>query len=130
MKTKHTIESTSDYSQFVKHENQQPQDDAHVRKLAESMKKYGFLPSKPAQVFKHGSKLMLIDGHHRVAAAQLASVPVLYVIEPESHKDLIADGNWLVRKWKTESFVDRCAAHPMSAATVHSVAVSVGVNVI
>jgi hypothetical protein len=95
---------TDDHNRFVWHPNQQPPSEAHVRKIAESMRQYGFLPSKPIQVCRHGNQLTVIDGHHRLEAATLLRIPVYYVIEPPSHISLIGAVNVTVRKWSNLSF--------------------------
>ena len=57
------------------------------RALIESMKKYGFLDSKPIMVVRnHTKKLKIKAGHHRFLAAQELGIPVKYIIE--AHKDI------------------------------------------
>jgi hypothetical protein len=104
---KHTDQllKTQDYSRFVYHHNQQPISRAHVQKISESMRTYGFLPSKPIQVCKDGARLIVVDGHHRLEAATLLRIPIYYVVEPEEHLSLIGDVNVTVRKWSLTSFI-------------------------
>jgi hypothetical protein len=106
MKAHPQIKSTKDYGQFVHHEFQQTMSNTHIKKLAESMRQNGFLPSKPIQVYPTGEgRLGVIDGHHRLAAASLIGIPVFYLEEQEQHKELIGVENALVRRWSMESFI-------------------------
>jgi hypothetical protein len=82
----------------------------HVRKIAASMKRVGFLPSKPVQVCKNGRRFGIIDGHHRFSAAKLLGIPFYYVEEPFEHSELIGEENSLVRKWSNKSFVNLYAS--------------------
>ena len=104
MKTKAKIEQTTNYSLFVYHENQQAMSPVRVRRVAESMQKTGFWPSKPIGVFRSGGKLVIIDGHHRFEAARALGLSILFVEEPEEHGDLIGIANSIVGTWKTQSF--------------------------
>jgi hypothetical protein len=104
VKTKHIIESTQDYSLFNDHEFQQAMSPAHMKRIMASMQKYGFLPSKPIQVYKKGGKYYIIDGHHRFYSAKSLGIPVMFVVEPESLSEAIGDENYAVRKWSNESF--------------------------
>jgi hypothetical protein len=99
------LEESKDFDSFLKHQNQQPMSDSHVKKIAELMKRVGFLPSKPIQVCKYKDKYGIIDGHHRFAAARMLGIPFYYVVEDIDHSDLIGEENALVRKWASLSFV-------------------------
>ena len=98
------LQYTKDLSAFVPHEHQQPMSDSHSKHIAESMKAGGFWPSKPISCVKKGGRLVVVDGHHRLAAAKIAAVGVYYVEEPTSRLDDIGEANVLVRKWSNESF--------------------------
>jgi len=105
------LEQSNNYKLFVHHENQQPMSQLHVRRLASSMQKSGFLPSKPIQVYRRrDGKLVIIDGHHRFTAAMSIGIFIYYVIEPEVNSDLIGEENVLVRKWSSSSFVSLYAS--------------------
>lgn len=105
MNTKHKIESSNNYGRFVDHEFQQKMSPAHLKRIMASMNQFGFLPSKPVQVYTKGGKYYIIDGHHRFYAAKSLGIPVLFVVEPESHSDAIGMENYAVKKWSMESFV-------------------------
>jgi hypothetical protein len=99
------LEISSNYASFTPNDEQRPIIERHVSKLAEIMAKMGFLPSKPIQCFKKGSKYVLIDGHHRLAAAKRLGISFYFVVEPESHADTMASVNANVKTWVTADFV-------------------------
>jgi hypothetical protein len=105
------LEQTKNFSLFVFHENQQPINRFRAAKIGDSMLSVGFLPSKPIQVYRRNDgKLVIIDGHHRFTAAKANNLPVFYVIEPESHSDLIGQVNYTVGKWSSDSFISLYAS--------------------
>ena len=104
MKTQ-AILSTNNFTLFVPHEYQQPMRASHVKKLAEKMRKNGYLASKPISVYRRSDgKLVVIDGHHRIAASQAAGVFVFYVIEKEEVANQIGDINEAQVTWSGLSF--------------------------
>lgn len=105
MKSNINTQQTINYNLFAYHENQQPMSPLSVRDIAESMRKTGFWSYKPIGVFRKNGKLVIIDGHHRFEAAKMLGLPVLFVVAPEKHGELIGVANSLVRKWTNESFV-------------------------
>jgi hypothetical protein len=111
MKTQ-SILSTNNFSLFVPHEYQQPMVALHVKRLAEKMKKNGYRVSKPISVYRRADgKLVVIDGHHRLAAAQLAGCFAYYVIEKEEVGEQIGDINEVQRVWCGLSFAKFHAGH-------------------
>lgn len=99
------LETSTNYAAFVANEEQRIIKDAHVKHLAEEMGKYGFLPSKPIQCFKKGAKFVVIDGHHRLAAAKRIGIPVFYVVEPEANAQTMASVNAHVKTWGTIDYI-------------------------
>lgn len=76
------IAKTSDYSQFAFSAENRPLNTAHpkFRRLVESMKKHGWLPSFPMTVTRDGAgKYIIIDGQNRFTAAKSLKIPVLFV---------------------------------------------------
>ena len=104
---KNMLRATRDYALFHDHRNQQPMSNKHINRLAESMKKNGFFPSKPISFYRdpETKKLIIIDGHHRLRAAQIAGVEVFMVEEDPQVELLIGDINAGVKKWTSISFV-------------------------
>jgi len=99
------IRETAVYTCFKYSPDQRDVKASHVRDIMESMKTWGFLPSKPVQVYQEGKKYVVIDGHHRLAAAKNLQIPVLFVVESKSHIDSIGNVNSVVRKWNLANFV-------------------------
>jgi len=106
---KSEIKYTSDYSLFIHHENQQPMSEKHVKALALSMRRVGFLGSKPITVVRKGTKLSIVDGHHRFWAGKINGIPVAYVIEEKAVSDEIGLLNSTVKTWSGMSFVNMWA---------------------
>lgn len=77
------IQETDDYGRFVLHGLNRAV--TNLKKLMESMKKYGFLDAYPIYCYMHtASKTLVIkDGHHRFEAAKALGLPVKYVVLPE-----------------------------------------------
>lgn len=99
------LEKTADHSKFVTNDEQRPIKEKHVKKLASAMQSMGFLPSKPIQCYRKNGKLVMVDGHHRFAAAKSLGIPVFYVVEDEQCQESMAAENSLVSKWGGEDFV-------------------------
>lgn len=100
-----TIAESSRYDSFLYNTEQRPICPAHVKGLMESMSTWGFLPSKPIQVYKRQNKHVIIDGHHRFLAAKNLGIDILFVVEPQSHQNSISDGNFRQKKWVIADFV-------------------------
>lgn len=99
------ILESSNYEMFKPHGEQQKMAAPHVKRIKVSMTRNGFIKAKPIHCYRDGKFLRIIDGHHRLRAAQELGIPVYYVIGGEEDRDLIADENWAVRKWTSEAFV-------------------------
>lgn len=97
--------TTTNYGLFIANDDQRQLDKNHVKRLAQSMEKVGFIPSKPIQCYKRGEKLVKVDGHHRFHAAKALGIPIYYVIESEESQHMIAAENFLVKKWNGNDFV-------------------------
>ena len=78
-------------------------DKNHVIHLKQSMKKFGFLASKPIQV---NDDMSIIDGHHRHRAAHELGIKVYYIIEPVVNvHEMIATIDKGTHKWKILDWV-------------------------
>jgi hypothetical protein len=73
------------------------------------MRAWGYLASKPIHVVREGSKLRVIDGHHRMEAARLAKVAVIYQIGEAKEADAMVDINRNTKSWTTRNYVDAYA---------------------
>jgi len=110
MKTaQNTLRETSQYDCFKYSPDQRNIKTSHVRDLMESMSTWGFLPSKPVQVYQEGKKYVVVDGHHRLVAAKNLQIPVIFVVESKSHCDAIGQVNGFQRKWQLANFVEMYA---------------------
>ncbi len=101
------IKTTTDYSLFSMMEQNRDIDMSNrkVKNLFKSMKDHGWLMAFPAMARKNGSKLILIDGQHRVAVARELGIPVRYVIED---RDIdVAQLNDTSHAWTVDDFVKR-----------------------
>lgn len=99
------LSETTTYSCFAYNKEQRPVDVKHVRDLMDSMNTFGFLPSKPVQVYRDGKKFVIIDGHHRFIAAKNLGIPVIYVIEHISHSESMAKVNGLQKTWQLKNYL-------------------------
>jgi len=99
------LQSTTNYGLFVANDDQRKLDQNHVRRLAQSMAKVGYIPSKPIQCYKKGEKLVKVDGHHRFHAAMSLGIPIYYVIETQESQHMIAAENYLVKKWNGDDYI-------------------------
>ncbi len=93
------------YSEFVHNHEQRPIDQGHVKRIMESMRTFGFLPSKPIQCYRKKGKLVVVDGHHRLAAAMNLNIDVVVVVESEKSQSTMTAVNVLVKKWQGSDFV-------------------------
>jgi len=107
MKTAPILRDTTEYASFVYNAEQRPVDVKHVRDLMESISTFGFLPSKPVQVYQEGKKLIIIDGHHRYIAAKNLGIPVIYVSEPKSNSGSMAKVNGLQKTWQLKNYLSQ-----------------------
>lgn len=99
------LETSKNYAAFLPNDEQRYIHPPHVKHLVQRMSDYGFLPSKPIQCFKRGAKFILIDGHHRLAAAKQLGIPFFYVLEPESNTQTMAAVNSTVKTWVLADYV-------------------------
>ncbi len=78
------MEKTMNYSQFKLIEANRPLIEKHVRRLANSITSQNLLQYKPIQV---NAKMEVIDGQHRLRAAERLGVPIYYEVQ----KDLVTE---------------------------------------
>lgn len=105
--SQNTLRETSNYSCFVYNSEQRPVDVNHVKDIMDSMKTFGFLPSKPVQTYQDGKRFVIIDGHHRFIAAKNLGIPVIYIAEPKSHSESMAAVNGLQKTWQLKNYLSQ-----------------------
>lgn len=90
------MNKTTNYKQFkFRNDNREKIDPSHLKVLAQSIKTRNLLEHKPIIV---NENMEIIDGQHRLLAAEQLGVPIYYVVEKDiSLKDLIhlqTQKNW------------------------------------
>lgn len=90
------IYETKDYSIFKFREDNRNINQNHVKKLANNMKKYGWL--SPSVVTLNGS-CEIIDGQHRVKAAISVGCPIRYKVVRGAGSDEMTSMNTLQKNW-------------------------------
>jgi hypothetical protein len=77
-----------------------------AKKLRESLKKHGWIPSFPMTCYKNGSdQLVILDGQHRFAIARELGMPVKYVIVDQEFD--ISEINNTQDTWKLKDYLSR-----------------------
>lgn len=93
---------TSDYSQFKTLDGNRNIDDKQVTRLCKSIEKKDLLHQNPILV---NEKMEIIDGQHRLLAAQAIGRPIYYRIEKESNLEDTILLNANNRKWITDDYL-------------------------
>jgi hypothetical protein len=79
------MKSTKDYSIFKDFSSNREVDPKHVNKLVRAIQKRNLLNVNPIVV---DNNMRVIDGQHRLAAAQILSVEIFYIMENINRKDI------------------------------------------
>lgn len=79
------MESTKDYSIFREFSSNREIDQKHVNQLVRSIEKHNLLKVNPIVVDK---QMRVIDGQHRLAAAQILDVEIYYIQDEINRKDI------------------------------------------
>ena len=100
MSTASKLHATRNYRLFRPNPKQRAYKPRHAEDLAKKMREHGFPQSMAISCYRDmDSKLVLNNGHHRLAAAEMADVAVWYVIEHQwTSKELVDEGN-STRNW-------------------------------
>jgi len=107
-----TYFETTDYSIFKLLQFNRKVDKAHVKKLVESMKKNGF--KGVIQIIKTKfidgvMRYYVVDGQHRLAAAQQLGIPIRFELTELNTKmetaQFIAELNTSAKSWGTSNFL-------------------------
>ncbi len=97
------LKQTDNYRIFELHRHNR--DIKNIAPLVSSMKKYGFLPHKSISCVKNGNgKLIVTDGHHRLAAAESLGIPVWYTLADKSEMT-IQEEQRTVRPWNLSDYL-------------------------
>ena len=107
MHEKPSLRCTRDYSVFSAHQFNRPMHED--RRLLDSMKRHGFMPSSPIQCQRNGQELRVIRGHHRLEYAKRLGLPVWYVVD-ESNTNIF-DLEAGLQAWSVNDFANHHASH-------------------
>lgn len=99
------IFETDDYSKFstIVENREYHINRKHIKTIAASIEKHGFLPEKPLLVKDMGSTYVIIDGQHRLEAAKLMSSKVYYQftdLDAEDVTDL-----QIAKSWNSKDYI-------------------------
>ena len=97
------MEQTTDYAQFKSITSNREVDKRHVNRLIIAIRKKNLLHINPIIVNEH---LEVIDGQHRLAAAEAAEVPIFYVIDSTIAKQDIAMINSNAKNWSVMDYIN------------------------
>lgn len=99
------IKCTTDYSIFKFHKEQRGLKDLKVIRMMNSMKKRGFVPTKPIEI---NENFEIIDGQHRFQAAKNLGIPVYYVFCKDVSIEDVREMGRESNKW---DFEDYCTSY-------------------
>ena len=97
------IKASKNYNQFKI--NTFNRDLAKVPALEDSMRKYGFIPSKPLIVQKNGRGFVVIEGNHRFATAKKLGIPFYYMVVNGDATDHPTDIETSTRPWTSINYL-------------------------
>lgn len=101
------VHSTTNYGEFTFSEANRPIDKAFLAKLTESIRQRNLLHRFPILV---SPGMTVIDGQHRLKAAEALGVPVHYIVADEMAILDIAQINSISHKWTTRDHLNFWAA--------------------
>lgn len=98
-----TIKSTTEYDMFKDIMSNREVDRKHVRQLVRAIEKTNLLHLNPIIV---NSNMEVVDGQHRLQAAEELQVPIYYVIDDTIDKSHIAGLNSNQKNWSMLDYVN------------------------
>jgi hypothetical protein len=101
------LQYTRDYDLFIfKADNRDTDDKGHIERLADSMRRNGFIKSKAISVKRapNSSKYMVMDGQNRLLAARKAQVAVWYSVDNEITDAMLPDLQ-IAKKWLPKDYL-------------------------
>jgi hypothetical protein len=93
---------TKNYGMFKFRADNRVLNTTHIKKLSEKMKNIGWIPGSYVVINEKGE---IIDGQHRVSAAQMVGVPISYTIERKSNFDTIRSLNQNQKNWSFTDYI-------------------------
>lgn len=96
------INSTTNYDRFNFDPSNRPVDEKHVAELVEAIKAKNLLREYPIVVDEH---FKLLDGQHRLRAAQRIGVPIYFIVSKQMTVRDVASANHHQEEWKMENYM-------------------------
>ncbi|MBO9674445.1 MAG: ParB N-terminal domain-containing protein [Sphingobacteriaceae bacterium] len=97
------LQNTKDYESFRYLLSNREVNKLHVGRLVKSIAKNNLLHLNPVIV---NPNMEVIDGQHRIAAAELLGVPVYYQIDNNVSKKDLSDLNSVKKNWSTMDYIN------------------------
>jgi hypothetical protein len=96
------MKTTKNYDKFNLLDFNREMSESHIKKIKESIDKYGYVMSNPIIVDKEYN---VIDGQHRFIACKELDLPIVYEVE-EKGTDLIITLNTTQRRWQLSDYIN------------------------
>ncbi len=96
------IHQTTNYSQFDKYAGNRKVLDSHVDMLVESIKKENRLAFHPIVISQDSA---IVDGQHRLAAAEKLKTPIFYVITKRDITDKSLIDSQISKQWELTDYL-------------------------
>jgi hypothetical protein len=96
-------QSTSDYGRFRAITSNREVNEPHVRKLMANIRKENLLHLRPIDVTE---KFEVVDGQHRLEAAERLGLPIYYQLSPALNQGHIAVLNSVSRSWTGQDYLN------------------------
>lgn len=103
------IQSTTNYSRFQFMDGNRPINNGRVKKLIRSIKRKNLLQSFPIVCQKNGTGLYVMDGQHRLTAAEQLKLPIFFVEAKNLEISDMAATNSAQKGWNSRDFVSSFA---------------------
>lgn len=97
------VKSTTDYKIFGQITSNREVDKKHVKKLIKNISENNLLHLNPIIV---NGNMEVIDGQHRLEAAQILGVPVFYFMDENVDKTHISKLNSVKKDWKPIDYIN------------------------
>ena len=105
------VQKTINYFQFKRIESNRPVDQKHVNSMVTKIQDKNLLHLFPILV---NSAFEVIDGQHRLAAAEILQVYVYYIVDDTISKSDIANVNVLAKNWTVVDYINYYAVEGKS----------------
>lgn len=97
------IQNTTQYDCFKYIVSNREINNAHVNKLVKSITKNNLLHLNPVIV---NPNMEVVDGQHRIAAAEILQVPIYYQVDDKVSKKDLSDLNSVKKNWSTMDYIN------------------------